>query len=274
MGFTSSALTLFQPVIGNNQAAGAYSTRLLRADYAGPLIRVRRSTDNAEVDISPNALADGSGNRWLDTAALVAFAGAGSAFVAVWYDQSGYGRNLIQATAANQPTILSSNAALNGMPALNFSGVSVSLQESASAVSIAQATLSTVYRATILTDTKLAWYKSNLVDLSTFAQSSDNSLRFDGSSRARSIPATSAPYVRTSFRSTSLQTDHINGAQNINVAQALPNIKGVLNVGLAGGGSAFTGALAEFITFEFALSTTDRQTLESNQGTAFGITVA
>ena len=46
----------------------------------------------------------------------------GNAFVTTWYDQSGNGRNLTQATAINQPPIIESGiiAKLNGKPTVSF----------------------------------------------------------------------------------------------------------------------------------------------------------
>jgi len=87
-------------------SAAAYSLRNLSSTYKGPLIRIRRSNDNAEQDI----FGDYYGN--LDTAALKTFVGANSGFVTTWYDQSGSSpaRNATQSTAANQPRI-----ALNGV---------------------------------------------------------------------------------------------------------------------------------------------------------------
>lgn len=82
--------------------AAAYSLRKLRTAYAGALIRVRRSSDNAEQDISPSATGCGP----LDTAALATFVGANSAYVKTWYDQSGNGRNAVQTTAGSQPRIV------------------------------------------------------------------------------------------------------------------------------------------------------------------------
>jgi hypothetical protein len=78
---------------------GAYSVRRLLAGYKGPAIRVRRSSDSAEQDIYFTKDGD------LDEAALLAFIGIDSGFVTTEYDQSGIGRNLVQATAANQPEI-------------------------------------------------------------------------------------------------------------------------------------------------------------------------
>jgi hypothetical protein len=90
-GFVLDALTGIQ---------SAYSTRRLRTAYTGPLIRVRRSSDNAETNIGY----DGSGN--LDTVALLAFVGANSAFMTTIYDQSGNGLNLVSAGVGNSPRVV------------------------------------------------------------------------------------------------------------------------------------------------------------------------
>lgn len=82
-------------------AAAAYSLRKLRTAYTGNAITVRRSSDNTSQQIG----FDANGN--LDTATLLSFVGAGNGFVSTWFDQSGNGRNATQATAANQPQIIS-----------------------------------------------------------------------------------------------------------------------------------------------------------------------
>ncbi len=83
-------------------AAAAYSLRLLRTDYTGSAIRVRR-TDLTESNIGFTSAGD------LDTTALLAFTGTGAldnGFITTWYDQSGNGYNATQTTALNQPTIV------------------------------------------------------------------------------------------------------------------------------------------------------------------------
>lgn len=82
-----------------------------KAAYSGPLLRVRRSSDNAETDIYPAA------NGVLDTAALLAFCGAGSGYVTKMYDQTGQARDSTQATAANQWRIVVTGAieTINGI---------------------------------------------------------------------------------------------------------------------------------------------------------------
>ena len=79
--------------------------RRLLAAYTGPLIRVRRSSDNAEQDI------DAAATGLLDTAALLSFVGANNGFVSVVYGQSG-GQDMEQATAGSQPQIVSSGSLL------------------------------------------------------------------------------------------------------------------------------------------------------------------
>lgn len=96
----------------------AYSLRRLLSLYTGPLIQVRRSSDDTTLDIGFDLDGD------LDTAALLTFAGAGNAFVTRWYDQSGGGSHLEQGTLAAQPSIVTAGVVnlLDGLPAVTFDG--------------------------------------------------------------------------------------------------------------------------------------------------------
>jgi hypothetical protein len=98
-------------------AAAAYSLRNLSILSTAPVVRVRRSSDNAESDFTATQVSDGT---------LTTFCGAGNGFVTTWYDQSGNGKNATQTTTANQPQIVSSGALVqtNSKPALNFNGTS------------------------------------------------------------------------------------------------------------------------------------------------------
>ena len=113
----------------------AFSSRLLRAAYAGDALRVRRSSDSAELDIGFVA-------GELDIAAMETFCGAGDGFVVTFYDQSGNGDDLVQATAADQPKIVDSGSTLlqNGKPILRFDGgsdfMSVSVPASVQPVTV------------------------------------------------------------------------------------------------------------------------------------------
>lgn len=81
--------------------------RRLRAAYSGPVIRVRRSSDNAEQDFS------GSGaSGAVSVSAVTAFCGAGDGFITTIYGQSGLSRNLTQSTTTLQPVCVSSGVAV------------------------------------------------------------------------------------------------------------------------------------------------------------------
>jgi len=84
---------------------GAYSFRALRSAYAGPAIRIRRASDNAETDIYFLGFTSFTGAP-IDTAAALAHCAATPCFGTKWYDQSGAARDIVQATAANQPTLV------------------------------------------------------------------------------------------------------------------------------------------------------------------------
>lgn len=92
----------------------AYGLRRLVSTWSGPLVTVRRSTDNATLDVYP------AGDGWLDTAALLAWCGSASAYVTRWWDQSGLARNAEQATASSQPRIVLSGVmdTFGGKPAI------------------------------------------------------------------------------------------------------------------------------------------------------------
>ena len=97
-------------------AAAAYSLRQLSNAYTGPVVTVRRSSDNAEADFKASEIDDGT---------LASFVGGGNdGLVKTWFDQSGNGRDASQATSANQPKIVSSGSLVTegGKAALEFDG--------------------------------------------------------------------------------------------------------------------------------------------------------
>ena len=96
-------------------AAAAYSLRNL-VNTTTSVVRVRRSLDNLERDFTATEITDGT---------LTTFTGANDGFVTTWYDQGGNNVNATQATASNQPKLVS-NGVVNlqdGKPALAFDGI-------------------------------------------------------------------------------------------------------------------------------------------------------
>jgi len=97
-------------------AAAAYSLRSLSNSYAGPVVTVRRSSDDAEEDFTAAEVADGT---------LAAFCGAGDGFVKQWWDQSGNANHAVAAADTNEPKIVDSGVVIlnDGKPALYFDGI-------------------------------------------------------------------------------------------------------------------------------------------------------
>lgn len=113
-------------------ATVAYSVRRLNSAYTGALIRVRRSSDNAETDVNPDASntisltstvsAGGTFGTWI---------GSDSGYIAKWYDQSGNANDAVRPTAAPQPRIVNAGSLEvdpnNGIVAIRFDGTDDSL---------------------------------------------------------------------------------------------------------------------------------------------------
>jgi len=92
-------------------ALWAYSLRKLRLGYTGSCIRVRRSIDNAEMNI-------GFVNNILDADILLSFVGSGNGFVTTRYDQSGNGNHQTQTSASLQFRIVNAGVldVIGGLP--------------------------------------------------------------------------------------------------------------------------------------------------------------
>ena len=69
-------------VYGGHTAQGAWALRLIGDTYSGPLVRVQRASDGAEMDI-------GAVNGYLDTATLQSFTSGTTANLVTLYDQTG-----------------------------------------------------------------------------------------------------------------------------------------------------------------------------------------
>lgn len=124
-------------------AAAAYSVRLLRTAYTGDIMRVRRDSDNVEVDVgfdsndefgltSPVSNAS-SGGPFTDFADFIGHGGTpANGFCRYWYDQSGNANDAEQATQARQPKIYDSSTGIieegavgKEKPALDFLGTTI-----------------------------------------------------------------------------------------------------------------------------------------------------
>jgi hypothetical protein len=84
---------------------GVYSVYLLSSTYAGPIVKIRRSSDNLISDF----YADGNGNLGTGSLGtgtnLSTWLNNSTGHVTTWYDQSGKGNNATQTNAEIQPVI-------------------------------------------------------------------------------------------------------------------------------------------------------------------------
>ena len=120
-------------------AIGAYSTRTV--GFGGPLMRIRRSSDNTEVDVRGDIEGNLSLSSPLIATGTDATSGSLGAFIgathtghcSVWYDQSTTGSNRInavQTTASRQPILVDGGELVtsnNDKAALKFLGHSTLL---------------------------------------------------------------------------------------------------------------------------------------------------
>lgn len=84
--------------------------------WAGNCATVRRASDSTTLDI-------GYVNNICDKAAADTFAGGSALSISKWYDSSGSGNDLVQATAANQPAYTALNDWINGLRPVTFDGL-------------------------------------------------------------------------------------------------------------------------------------------------------
>ena len=250
-------------------AASAYSLRKLSSSYSGNAIQVRRSSDNTTQDIGFS-----SGN--LDTASLKTFVSSGNGFVTIWYDQSGNGRNLTQATTSKQPAIINAGVIYrrNGLPTiyhdatddgLSYTGTDylTSLPISVNIVAGGNSNNNVFRRAVQGTGTN-NWLVG--------PYSNQHAWFANGWNHQISTPwsTSSVEYFTVIEPSSTACTSWRNG-----VSQSTGNNKGTPGSLATGYGGyvpeILDGYISEVIAFNSELSTTDRQTMEANQNTVYPV---
>lgn len=231
-------------------AAAAYSLRSLSRSYAGPVVTVRRSSDDAEDSFTASEVSDGT---------LAAFCGAGDGFVKTWHSQTG-SNDASQTTAGYQPKIVSSGVVITveGKPAIQFDGtddrMTASQSHSQPATFISVATLTG-------SGTRL------LYDGTT--SSARNTFDADGIAYAGLFGLDGAGFVSNQqtlhvvFYSGASSTIHKDGALD---ATGSPGTQGIvgLAIGSAWNSAAFwQGALQELLIYESDI-TAQRELIEGN----------
>jgi hypothetical protein len=226
---------------------------------------------------------------WLDANDL---SGSDGTQIATWTDKSGNGRNAMQATSVSQPKLY--NNVLNGNQVARFDGVNDFLDVSGIPAITSLTTLA-VFSPSFGGATTSAWFRvfsvrgpANDVD---FSQSGhyipikrNLSTSTMGSFANSGIRSTAAGVsnqweIRASTHTGSSITNHRNGVAASAYAHTLGNVSAACCVGGIGGSFASTdgyllGDIAEILVYPTALSTADRQKVESYLSQKYNIALA
>jgi hypothetical protein len=273
------------------QPLGAYSLRKVVPSYAGSAVLVRRSSDS-----TTQAIGFTSGS--LDTASLLTFAGAGDAFVVTWYDQSGNGKHVTQATAGYQPKIVSAGAMITsgGKPVVRFDGVDdiLAIGSSLGLYAAGAATAAQVASAAQPSAQKRAWAES----VSTSSSPQYGLLQPDGASSGTwplAFPVATgqiswnspglaptktawngAIHQMSAVDTGSAMSQWIDAAADVSsfaytrAAGWAMNTFALGGVSRSGSTASFAVDLSELVLWPAALSTAQRQTAETDQKAFYG----
>jgi hypothetical protein len=247
----------YRPMVSANlllddypNAAAAYSLRKLDKDYTGSAIRVRRSNDNSEQDIGFTSSGD------LDTAALKSFCSTNSGFVTTWYDQSGNGRNSIQATASAQPRIVNAGTIerKSGKVGIIFDGSNDFLDGTDITITLGNITAFSVFAANSTAGTQFI-YNVNTDPRRFYIPVITGGrfyLGYDGSSTAINVAAANTNLnVFSGMANTTNAFARLNGTNSTTIARSPAAAFSALNrIGTyASGNSHFNGYISECILY-------------------------
>jgi hypothetical protein len=271
-------------------ASVAYGLRRLSRFWTGAAIRVMRTSDNSQLDI-------GFIGEDLDIVTLLAFVGSDNGEIVIWYDQSGNGRHAVS-TAGRRPRIVSNGVLQTegGKPAILFDGVDDYLAAPSPLIDTTHS-LFVLFTPKIENEfgTVFGQWSSGQIGrfylIANQISSGAASAGFlnlanttatgggGGSGFAAEVAISNTPTLITSISSTGSEQWKLfkNGTEwdSATITSVYTGVNSAIG-SLNGTGSLlpFDGTVSELISFPSALSTTDRQTLERNQGKYYSITVA
>jgi hypothetical protein len=232
----------------------AFSFRKLRRAYTGSAVRIRRSSDNAELDIGFAA------NNDFDVAAAAAHIGAGTGNIVTMYDQSGNGDDATNATQATQPDY--SATGFNNLPSGSFTTASDVLGTASDAASLGgtQATLIAALTMESATDQFGRYFSflgtgdsddnSGAGSFNGQRQSTSNGLQANrgGASLGAISISLSTKYVFASIFDGTNETNYLNGvAGSPSASSGTFRSTGTARVGNSPSGEKWVGLISEVI---------------------------
>ena len=200
------------------------------------------------------------------------------AAVNTWYDSSGNGYDLTQATATHQPKL--STSGINGVPSLTFD-TSDYLSTSLPGSSLFDTQATTVFFVKHSTSSSGVWFnwQTSSTNRVGFELANSNP-RFDVVSKrvVGFTPVNDAPHLIMGLRVALAQDLYIDGQlsnQAVNTGSlanstTMPLVLGKYQTGTLN----WTGEIAEVIVYNRALNTTEVQAVEQYLAAKYGLTVA
>lgn len=256
---------------GPRISSASYSLRKLHKRYNGYIIRVRRSRDNAELNI-PLYCED------LCQKTLLNFVGSDNAYIVIWYDQSGNGKNLSNISIENQPRIVNGGQieTVNGRPSIYFDGINdaLNIAEDAKINNIMTASV-VVNNTELLNDSRIFSISNGNSAQFSIYQSIDGSI-FVGNKYPEAVqisygyPLTSLSLLTIIRNSTVNMQTWLNGIDIGNIHVPTTSFSERLYVGNNESTSYWKGYISELIFFT-PLTVLAKQKLEQNQSKYYGI---
>lgn len=286
------------PLILDSLSAGAaYSTRLIRTEYgvSSPCVEVRESGGNTLANIPFKLYAFRDHPYWIDEDALLAHCGSNSGFIRTWYDQSGNARHVTQTTTAAQPRIVNAGVleAKGGFPAVYFDGLMGLIRSTD--IGIYSSGVASVFAvaAQDVADEGWIWNEGSTADFLNYSggTSAANAVGFScdyGSGMtvilAASPPAvasaTSANLAALAWRDTGTEQQCFSsttGGTARAYATRVARSNNLFGIGTDArtqdGAIRWIGHLSELILFPANFDNATLNSVRSNQGGAYGITV-
>lgn len=277
---TASATPTFSGVLdGLPAAVAAFSIRRLRSAHSGPLLRVRRASDNVEQDVGATI----GGN--LNTTALIAFCGTASCFVPTWYDQSGNGLNAVQAVTTMQPRIAAGGVtdAEGTRPAVRYTAAGLVLDAGIIPGQSVQGSFSAVARSTDSTANRHIMGDRGIITatgrvMRAVAGGASFALFNTAGSGVTLTGSTMVQRVITALSTSTGMSGALDGVVSTGTTNSY-YLAPATGLWIGGGGSGqsavgdWIGTISEAMVFNSTLTTTARQTLERNQGSYYGVSV-
>lgn len=271
----------------------AYGLRLLNSNYDGPIVKIRRSSDNNEIQLSANSVGV------LENSEILNFVGAGNGFVSIWYDQSGNGRHLSQSATANQAYIVSAGVLtlMNNIPMCKFVGAQFYSDNNASMYASSGAIINSVLKCSTSADSKVVVSEGNtsgsaqaryLVVMKGSSDYSKNNhyivsdanetLIWSGFTNGDSAYTTSGNIITTKDTGSSLQTI-INSRYTTSVSRSYSRTNKILSLNTFCIGAwmrnvasmHITADISEVIIWNNLADTNQIKNFEKNQLETFGL---